>query len=52
MAGVPAPARAEAVGPVARTSSARARVYSMGILHSTYHRRYFEERCSKMRVDL
>ena len=26
--------------------------YSMGILHSTYHRRYFEERCSKMRVDL
>jgi hypothetical protein len=26
--------------------------YSFGILHSTYHRAYFEERCSKMRVDL
>jgi hypothetical protein len=26
--------------------------YSFGILHSTYHRMYFEERCSKMRVDL
>jgi hypothetical protein len=26
--------------------------YSFGILHSTYHRTYFEERCSKMRVDL
>jgi hypothetical protein len=26
--------------------------YSFGVLHSTYHRRYFEERCSKMRVDL
>jgi hypothetical protein len=24
--------------------------YSFGILHSTYHRMYFEERCSKMRV--
>lgn len=26
--------------------------YSFGILHSSYHRVYFEERCSKMRVDL
>jgi hypothetical protein len=26
--------------------------YSFGILHSSYHRAYFEERCSKMRVDL
>ena len=26
--------------------------YSFGILHSSYHRMYFEERCSKMRVDL
>lgn len=26
--------------------------YSFGILHSSYHREYFEERCSKMRVDL
>jgi hypothetical protein len=26
--------------------------YSFGILHSTYHRAYFEERASKMRVDL
>lgn len=26
--------------------------YSLGILHSTYHRAYLEERCSKMRVDL
>lgn len=26
--------------------------YSFGILHSSYHRTYFEERCSKMRVDL
>jgi hypothetical protein len=26
--------------------------YSFGILHSSYHRSYFEERCSKMRVDL
>ena len=26
--------------------------YSFGILHSTYHRMYFEERCTKMRVDL
>jgi SAM-dependent methyltransferase len=26
--------------------------YSFGILNSTYHRAYFEERCSKMRVDL
>lgn len=26
--------------------------YSFGILHSTAHRAYFEERCSKMRVDL
>ena len=26
--------------------------YSFGILHSTYHRAYFEERCSKVRVDL
>jgi len=26
--------------------------YSFGVLHSTYHRMYFEERCSKMRVDL
>jgi hypothetical protein len=26
--------------------------YSFGILHSTHHRAYFEERCSKMRVDL
>ncbi len=26
--------------------------YSLGVLHSTYHRMYFEERCSKMRVDL
>jgi len=25
--------------------------YSFGILHSSYHRGYFEERCSKMRVD-
>ena len=25
--------------------------YSFGILHSSYHRAYFEERCSKMRVD-
>jgi hypothetical protein len=25
--------------------------YSFGILNSTYHRAYFEERCSKMRVD-
>lgn len=26
--------------------------YSFGILHSSFHRAYFEERCSKMRVDL
>lgn len=26
--------------------------YSLGILHSTIHRRWFEERCSNMRVDL
>ncbi len=26
--------------------------YSFGILHSSHHRAYFEERCSKMRVDL
>jgi hypothetical protein len=26
--------------------------YSFGILNSSYHRAYFEERCSKMRVDL
>ena len=26
--------------------------YSLGVLHSTFHRMYFEERCSKMRVDL
>ncbi|HKG38477.1 MAG TPA: DNA methyltransferase [Conexibacter sp.] len=26
--------------------------YSFGILNSTFHRDYFEERCSKMRVDL
>jgi hypothetical protein len=26
--------------------------YSFGILHSSYHRAYFEGRCSKMRVDL
>lgn len=26
--------------------------YSFGILNSSYHRSYFEERCSKMRVDL
>ena len=26
--------------------------YSFGILHSSYHRMYFEERCTKMRVDL
>jgi len=26
--------------------------YSFGILSSSYHRSYFEERCSKMRVDL
>jgi hypothetical protein len=26
--------------------------YSLGVLHSTYHRMYFEERCSRMRVDL
>lgn len=26
--------------------------YSFGILHSTCHRAYFEERCSNMRVDL
>lgn len=26
--------------------------YSFGVLHSTHHREYFEERCSKMRVDL
>jgi hypothetical protein len=25
--------------------------YSFGILHSSWHRAYFEERCSKMRVD-
>jgi hypothetical protein len=25
--------------------------YSFGILHSSHHRAYFEERCSKMRVD-
>jgi hypothetical protein len=25
--------------------------YSLGVLHSTYHRQYFEERSSKMRVD-
>jgi hypothetical protein len=26
--------------------------YSFGVLNSSYHRAYFEERCSKMRVDL
>jgi len=26
--------------------------YSFGILNSSYHRSYFDERCSKMRVDL
>lgn len=26
--------------------------YCFGILHSTYHRMYFEERCTKMRIDL
>jgi hypothetical protein len=26
--------------------------YSFGILHSSYHRMFFEERCTKMRVDL
>jgi hypothetical protein len=26
--------------------------YSFGILNSSYHRSYFEEHCSKMRVDL
>ena len=26
--------------------------YSFGVLHSTHHRSYFEERCSKMKVDL
>jgi hypothetical protein len=26
--------------------------YSFGILHSSWHRAYFEERCSKLRVDL
>jgi hypothetical protein len=25
--------------------------YSFGVLHSTHHRAYFEERCSKMKVD-